>query len=250
MNMTIPRTILVTGAARGLGKAISLGLAKLGWHCWVADINIDQAAQTAEEIRAAGGHACPIEVDISSPESVERLAFRLEESGPVHGLVNCAALADGVGGNAIHEIPVGDWDRILGVNLRGSFLMTRAVAPLLIRSGGGTIVNIGSDAAANGSANLAHYITSKGGLAALTRASATDLGPYNITVNTVSPGLTVSESAAEVPQSRHLEYSNQRALQREQVPQDIVGIVTFLVSPEADYITGQEILVNGGFVYR
>ncbi|MGD7003425.1 SDR family NAD(P)-dependent oxidoreductase [Corynebacterium halotolerans] len=248
--MSIPRTILVTGAGRGLGKAISLGVAELGWHCWVADINLEQATRTAEEIREAGGQACPIEVDIASPESVERLVFRLEETGPIHGLVNCAALADGVGGNAVHEIPVADWDRILGVNLRGSFLMTRAVAPLLISSGGGTIVNIGSDAAANGSANLAHYITSKGGLAALTRASATDLGPHGITVNTVSPGLTVSESAAEVPEKRHLEYQNQRALKREQLPADIVGIVTFLVSPAASYITGQEILVNGGFVYR
>lgn len=248
--MTIPRTILVTGAGRGLGKAISLGLAELGWHCWVADINTEQATRTAEEIQAAGGQACAIDVDIASPESVERLAFRLEESGPLHGLVNCAALADGVGGNPIHEIPVADWDRILGVNLRGSFLMTRSMAPLLIKSGGGTIVNIGSDAAANGSANLAHYITSKGGLAALTRASATDLGPHNITVNTVSPGLTISESAAEVPEKRHLEYQSQRALDREQLPEDIVGIVTFLVSPAASYITGQEILVNGGFVYR
>lgn len=248
--MTIPQTILITGAGRGLGKAISLGLADLGWHCWVADINVDEATRTADEIQAAGGQACAIEVDIASPESVERLAFRLEESGPVHGLVNCAALADGVGGKAVHEIPVGDWDRILGVNLRGSFLMTRAIAPLLINAGGGSIVNIGSDAATNGSANLAHYITSKGGLSALTRASATDLGPHGITVNTVSPGLTVSESAAGVPEKRHLEYQNQRALTREQLPKDIVGLVAFLVGPEATYITGQEILVNGGFVYR
>lgn len=248
--MNIPRTILVTGAGRGLGKAISLGLAELGWHCWVADINSGQAEETAAEIRAGGGQASSLEVDISSPESVERLAFRLEESGPLHGLINCAALADGVGGKAVHEIPVADWDRILDVNLRGSFLMTRAVAPLLISSGGGTIINIGSDAATNGSANLAHYITSKGGLAALTRASATDLGPHNIRVNTVSPGLTVSESAAKVPEARHREYQSQRALPRRQVPGDIVGIITFLVSPAADYITGQEILVNGGFVYR
>lgn len=248
--MTIPRTLLVTGAARGLGRTIALDLARCGWHLWVADIRGDAVEDTARRIVKAGGSASPVTVDISDPASVERLGSEIGEAGPLHGLVNCAALADGVGGRPVHEIPVEDWDRVLSVNLRGSFLMTRTLAPLIIAAGGGAIVNIGSDAASNGSANLAHYISSKGGLAALTRASATDLGPHGITVNTVSPGLTTSESAQKVPEQRHREYRQQRALGRDQQPNDITGVVRLLLEDEGSYITGQEILVNGGFVFR
>ncbi|MEJ6550496.1 SDR family oxidoreductase [Corynebacterium sp. USCH3] len=248
--MTIPRTLLVTGAGRGLGRTIALDLARCGWHLWVADIRYDAVEDTARRIINAGGSASPVAVDISDPESVDELGKDLREAGPLHGLVNCAALADGVGGSPVHEIPVADWDRVLSVNLRGTFLVTRTVAPLIIEAGGGSIVNIGSDAATNGSANLAHYISSKGGLAALTRASAADLGPYGVTVNTVSPGLTHSESARKVPEKRHDEYRRQRVLPRDQEPNDITGVVRLLLNDEGSYITGQEILVNGGFVFR
>jgi NAD(P)-dependent dehydrogenase (short-subunit alcohol dehydrogenase family) len=248
--MTIPRTLLVTGAGRGLGRTIALDLARCGWHLWVADIREDAVKETARRIINAGGTASPVTVDISDPDSVAELGRSLRESGPLHGLVNCAALADGVGGLPVHELPLEDWDRVLSVNLRGSFLMLRMAAPLIIDSGGGSIVNIGSDAAANGSANLAHYISSKGGLAALTRAAATDLGPHGITVNTVSPGLTLSESAQKVPDQRHQEYRRQRVLLRDQQPNDITGAVRLLLGHEGSFITGQEILVNGGFVFR
>jgi NAD(P)-dependent dehydrogenase (short-subunit alcohol dehydrogenase family) len=248
--MAVPRTLLVTGAGRGLGRTIALDLARCGWHLWLADIRQEQVEDTARRIVNAGGSASALAVDISDPDAVADLGRDLQGAGPLHGLVNCAALADGVGGSPVHELPLDEWDRVLSVNLRGSFLMLRMAAPLIIAAGGGAIVNIGSDAATNGSANLAHYITSKGGLAALTRAAASDLGPHGITVNTVSPGLTESESAAKVPEKRHQEYRRQRALLRDQQPTDITGVVRLLLSDEGSYITGQEILVNGGFVFR
>ena len=248
--MTAMPTIVVTGAGRGLGRAISVSLVDAGYSVWVADLRADWVADTVARLRERGGHAAAVPVDLRNPESVAAMARHIADHGPVHGLVNNAARADGVGGKPVHEIPIDQWDEVLGVNVRGTFLMTKAIVPLLLSAGGGAIVNIGSDAATNGSANLGHYITSKGAIAAFTRACATDLGPYGITVNTVSPGLTESESASLVPEQRHSEYRRQRALSREQRPDDLVGAVKFCLGPESRYITGQELLVNGGFVFR
>lgn len=243
-------TIVVTGAGRGLGRAISIRLVRSGYAVWVAELREDWAAETVAQLEELGGHAAAVPVDLRDAKSVTAMAHHVADHGPVHGLVNNAARADGVGGRPVHEIPTDQWDEVLGVNVRGTFLVTKAIAPLLISAGGGSIVNIGSDAAANGSANLGHYITSKGAISAFTRACATDLGPFGITVNTVSPGLTVSESAALVPEHRHEEYRRQRSLARDQQPEDLVGAVAFCLGPEARYITGQELLVNGGFVFR
>jgi len=120
----------------------------------------------------------------------------------------------------------------------------------MIAAGRGRVVNVGSDAAIYGSPRLAHYIAAKGGLSALTRAMARDLGPHGITVNTVSPGLTATEAAAEIPVERHRLYRENRALGRDQEPADVVGAVAFLLGPEAGYITGQQFVVNGGFVFN
>jgi NAD(P)-dependent dehydrogenase (short-subunit alcohol dehydrogenase family) len=168
--------------------------------------------------------------------------------GALYGLVNNAARADGVGGKPVHEITPAEWDGLMAVNLRGPWLVSRAVVPQMIEAGRGRIVNIGSDAALYGSPRLAHYIASKGGLSALTRAMSRDLGPHGITVNTVSPGLTHTEAAAQIPEHRHQLYRDNRALGRDQQPDDVVGAVTFLLGPDAGYITGQQLVVNGGFV--
>ncbi|WP_280346970.1 SDR family oxidoreductase, partial [Nocardia neocaledoniensis] len=205
-------------------------------------------APAAAELAAAGMDARFVEVDLRSAESVKAMADTVTADGPIYGLVNNAALADGVGGKAVHELAVDDWDRVLTVNLRGTFLVCRALVPALIDHGDGRIVTIGSDAALYGSPRLAHYIASKGGVAALTRTMSRDLGQYGITVNTVSPGLTESESAAMVPEHRHELYRLNRALPRPQQPADLVGAVAFLMGPEAAYITGQQLVVNGGFV--
>ncbi|MFC9550647.1 3-oxoacyl-ACP reductase family protein [Rhodococcus sp. NPDC056960] len=242
------KNIVVTGAGRGLGLAIARRLGADGATLWLADIRADWGEPAAESLRADGVKAQFVHVDLRDPGSVDAMAATVTAGGPLYGLVNNAALADGVGGKPIHELGIDEWDRVLGVNLRGTFLVSRALVPAIIGNGGGRVVTIGSDAALYGSPRLAHYITSKGGVAALTRAMSRDLGPHGITVNTVSPGLTESESAEQVPEHRHELYRLNRALERPQRPDDLVGAVAFLMGPEASYITGQQLVVNGGFV--
>jgi NAD(P)-dependent dehydrogenase (short-subunit alcohol dehydrogenase family) len=242
------KSILVTGAGRGLGLATAHRLGAEGARVWVADIQSDWAAAAAEKLRADGVDARSLTVDVSYADSVQAAAAVVSADGPLDGLVNNAARADGVGGRPVHEISVADWDSVIAVNLRGSWLMARAVVPGMIGAGGGRIVNIGSDAALYGSPRLAHYIASKGGVAALTRAMARDLGPHGITVNTVSPGLTETEATQQVPAERHELYRQQRAIPRSQQPDDVTGSVAFLLGPDGGYITGQQLVVDGGFI--
>ena len=174
----------------GLGLAIARRLGDAEATVWLADIR-DRLG------RARRGRNCAPTGSTRTSVARRRRATRsrstrwsatVTAAGPLYGLVNNAALADGVGGKAIHELSVDEWDRVLGVNLRGTFLVSRAVCPVLIANGGGRVVTIGSDAALYGSPRLAHYIASKGGVSALTRAMARDLGPHGITVNTVVAG--------------------------------------------------------------
>jgi NAD(P)-dependent dehydrogenase (short-subunit alcohol dehydrogenase family) len=237
--------ILVTGAGRGLGLAMSRRLARANARVWLADIRTDWLTGAVDELRGEGLDAAAVPVDVTDEESVREMAGRV---GALYGLVNNAARADGVGGKPVHEITPAEWDGLMAVNLRGPWLVSRAVVPQMIEAGRGRIVNIGSDAALYGSPRLAHYIASKGGLSALTRAMSRDLGPHGITVNTVSPGLTHTEAAAQIPEHRHQLYRDNRALGRDQQPDDVVGAVTFLLGPDAGYITGQQLVVNGGFV--
>ena len=237
--------ILVTGAGRGLGLAMSRRLARANARVWLADIRTDWLTDAVDELRGEGLDAAAVPADVTDEESVREMSARV---GTLYGLVNNAARADGVGGKPVHEITPAEWDGLMAVNLRGPWLVSRAVVPQMIGAGRGRIVNIGSDAALYGSPRLAHYIASKGGLSALTRAMSRDLGPYGITVNTVSPGLTHTEAASQIPEHRHQLYRDNRALGRDQQPADVVGAVAFLLGPEAGYITGQQLVVNGGFV--
>jgi len=237
--------ILVTGAGRGLGLAISRRLAADGARVWLADVRTDWLADAEGKLRAEGHDVATVPVDVTDHASVLEMVRTV---GPLYGLVNNAARADGVGGKPVHEIAPEEWDSLMAVNLRGPWLVSREVVPAMIAAGRGRIVNIGSDAALYGSPSLAHYIASKGGVSALTRAMARDLGPHGITVNTVSPGLTTTEAAANIPEHRHQLYRDNRALPRDQTPDDVVGAVAFLLGPEAGYVTGQQLVVNGGFV--
>lgn len=239
--------IIVTGAGRGLGLAIAARLAEAGARVWLADIRLDWVEDAVGKLAAEGFDVEGIQVDVTDDQSVADLARTV---GPVYGLVNNAARADGVGGKPVHEITPDEWDSLMAVNLLGPWLVSRAVVPAMIAACRGRIVNLGSDAALYGSANLAHYIASKGGVAALTRAMARDLGPHGITVNTVSPGLTNTEAAQKIPAHRHRLYADGRALTREQQPADVVGAVAFLMGDEASYLTGQQLVVNGGFVFN
>lgn len=165
--------------------------------------------------------------------------------GRLYGLVNNAALANGVGGKEFWDIDIDAWDRLMTVNARGPWLVSKALHPLFTTPG--RIINIASDAALYGSPRLAHYLASKGAVIALTRAMARELGEAGITVNAVAPGLTECEATETVPAERHDLYRLNRAVSRPQQPDDLTGLVSFLLSEASRYLTGQTIAVNGGF---
>jgi NAD(P)-dependent dehydrogenase (short-subunit alcohol dehydrogenase family) len=244
------RHVVVTGAGRGLGLAMAQRLGADGAQVYLAELDAERGNAAERQLRETGIEANFVQMDVASPESVEAAVAEIRADGPIYGLVNNAALADGVGGKAFHEISIADWDRIMTVNSRGPWLVSRAVVTDMIAAGVGRIVNIASDAALYGSPRLAHYISSKGALIALTRAMAREVGDSGITVNAVAPGLTVGAAADQIPTERHELYRSNRAISRNQQPEDVTGIVAFLLGSESAYLTGQLIVVDGGFVFH
>jgi NAD(P)-dependent dehydrogenase (short-subunit alcohol dehydrogenase family) len=241
------RTVVVTGAGRGLGGAAARRIGADGYRVVIAELDERTGKQAADDLRADGITADFHPLDVADPHSVDALAATLAGDGTtLHGLVNNAGLANAVGGKPFHEIDVEAWDRIMTVNARGPWLVARALLPLM-KAGGGRIVNLASDAALYGSPRLAHYIASKGAVISLTRAMARETGDLGITVNAVAPGLTEGESSVDIPAERHELYRLNRAISRPQQPADLVGLIAFLVGDESGYITGQTFAVNGGF---
>ncbi|MEU9993960.1 SDR family oxidoreductase [Streptomyces sp. NPDC050848] len=243
--MTDPRVVVVTGAGRGLGTAMARRAGEDGFRVVVAELERERGERAAAELRSEGVDARFVRCDVADPASVDGLAAAVRETGPLYGLLNNAALANGVGGREFQDIDVEVWDRLMAVNARGPWLVAKALYPLF--GSPGRIVNIASDAALYGSPRLAHYIASKGAVIALTRAMARELGDKGITVNAVAPGLTEGEATETVPAERHDLYRANRAVSRPQQPEDLIGIVSFLLGEESRYLTGQVIAVNGGF---
>ncbi|MFE6717720.1 SDR family oxidoreductase [Streptomyces albidoflavus] len=246
MAATAP-VVVVTGAGRGLGLATARRVGADGYRVVLAELDPARGEEAAGSLRRDGLDARFVPCDVADPDSVTAMAEATAALGPVHGLVNNAGLADAVGGKYFHEIDVATWDRIMTVNARGPWLVARALLPHLLADGGGRIVNVASDAALYGSPRLAHYIASKGALIALTRAMARETGEQGVTVNAVAPGLTESESAERIPAERHELYRLNRAIPRAQRPDDLTGLIAFLIGEESRYITGQTFAVNGGF---
>ena len=249
MNELDGKLVVVTGAGRGLGLAIAHAAGAAGAEVVVAERDQGLAGSAQRALLDAGVKSHRIDTDVADPQSVAALAAAVADLGPVHGLVNNAALANGVGGRPFWDIEVDVWDRLMTVNARGPWLVTRALWPHLAKPGA-SVVNLASDAALYGSPRLAHYITSKGAVMALTKAMARDAGPDGVTVNAVAPGLTMGEAADQIPEERHELYRRNRALTRPQEAADLTGAVTFLLSDAASYITGQTLVVDGGFVFH
>ncbi|MDR3453267.1 MAG: SDR family oxidoreductase [Rhodoferax sp.] len=240
--------ILVTGGARGLGLAFARRFCEAGAAVAIADIRADQVEGAATALRASGFTAYAIVVDLADPVSVERCAARaVELLDGLDGLVNNAAVTDS-GGRGMDDIDIAKWDQVMNVNVRGTWLMTRACRPALRASGRGAVVNLASDTALWGAPNLLAYVASKGAIMAMTHSIARELGVDNITVNAVAPGLVLVEATQYVPEARHRHYVDQRAIQREQTPEDVSGAVVFALSDMARFVTGQVLAVNGGFV--
>ena len=244
------RRILVTGGARGLGLAFARSLGEAGAAVAVADIRADLVESAAASLREDGLTAHAIAVDLSDPVAIDRCATRaIECLGGLDGLVNNAAVTDS-GGKGADDIAVETWDRVMNVNVRGTWLMSRACHAALSASGRGAIVNLASDTALWGAPNLLAYVASKGAVISMTHALAREYGVDGITVNAIAPGLVLVEATAYVPENRHRLYIEQRALQREQVPADVCGAVLFALSDLSRFVTGQVLPVNGGFVFN
>lgn len=242
------RRILVTGGARGLGAEFARYLGAHGAQVVIADLRKEEMEETASALRASGLAVHATHLDVADPQSIEQCARRAEALlGGLDGLVNNAAVTDS-GGRTPEELDVQTWDRVFQVNVRGIWLMTRACRSALARSGRGAVVNIASDTALWGAPKLLAYVASKGAVIAMTKALAREYGEYGISINSVAPGLTEVEATQYVPQQRHAHYLDNRALRRGQLPADVSGAVAFCLSDMARFITGQLIVVNGGFL--
>ncbi|MEZ2388797.1 SDR family oxidoreductase [bacterium RCC_150] len=242
------RLIVVTGSGRGLGFSIAERLAAGGDRIVIAEKNAELAECAAGTLRERGFDATAILTDIADKDSVAALADAVQELGGADGLVNNAALADGVGGDAFWDLEEDFFQQVVTVNTFGTWLVSKHLYPQLAQKQTGAIVNIASDAALYGSPRLVHYVSSKGAVLAMTRTMARDAGAAGVRVNAVSPGLTRVEATESVPASRYRLYEETRVLERDQVPGDVSGVVQFLLSDAAAYITGQNIIVDGGFV--
>ncbi|MCB1426453.1 MAG: SDR family oxidoreductase [Zhengella sp.] len=245
------RTILITGAARGLGREIALACGRAGARLVLADIDGAGAAESARLVAQDGGTARAAHVDLASAESIAELAAGIaDDEGRLDGLVNNGAIATGIGGKTLDEIDIETWDRVMAVNVRGLWLMTRAAVPLLAQSHGGRIVNIASDTAIWGAPRLLTYVASKGAVMSMTHSLARELGPKGIGVTAVAPGILTTESTEYVPEERHRLYESGRAVPGPQGPQDVTGTIVFLLGPDALTLTGQVLPVNRGFVFK
>jgi NAD(P)-dependent dehydrogenase (short-subunit alcohol dehydrogenase family) len=242
------KAAIITGAAQGIGAQYARGLAAAGADVSLCDI-ADPAA-VVDEIRAAGGNAIGRIVDITVGAAVRSFAEETHTRlGGLDILVNNAALFGTLKHQPMMDIDAHEWDRVMTVNVRGTFECVKAVTPFMRSKGYGKIINIASSTVNVGQPLLLHYVSSKGAIIAMTRSLARELGADGIRVNVISPGLTLSDAVRDNPfYTREFTsgIATLRAIKRDQHPDDLVGAVVFLASAASDFITGQTLLVDGG----
>ena len=240
------KVAIVTGGARGIGKEYSLRFAEEGAKVTVCDI-LD-CAETVREIKAKGGEVLALKTDVASEESTVEMAKKtVERFGRIDILANNAAIYGGLKLKPFHEVSVDEWDKMMAVNLRGTWLCCKAVFPYMKEQGKGKIINISSGVHFKGIPFLIHYTTSKGGVVGFTRALARELGQYNINVNAIAPGLTMTQASLDLSSPERIEKTVAgQSIKRPIQSEDLVGTMVFLASDESDFITGQTIVVGGG----
>jgi len=236
---------LVTGAGRNLGKVIALSLAEAGADIVVISRTLSEIEKTAEEIREKGRRALAIPVDVTQFSEVEKVVQKvISEFGRIDILVNNAATRSD---KSLLEITEDEWRNVIDTNLTGAFFCCKAVGPFLVKQRGGRIINISSRIGLQGMANRAPYCASKGGLIQLTRALALEWAPYNILVNAVAPGLM---STAPDAKAIHDEKTKEIPLRRAGEPEEIASLIVYLASDACTYMTGEVILVDGGWAVQ
>jgi 3-oxoacyl-[acyl-carrier protein] reductase len=246
-NLLPEQTIIVTGAATGIGQAFALGAAAQGAHVVVADMN--GADETMDLITQAGGRATYAKVDVSDDASVKAMAeLAIKATGRIDGLINNAAYFREVKLTPFEELDPAVWDRIFQVNVKGVWLCCKAVMPAMRERGKGSIVNIASVVAVAGQPGYLHYVATKGAVLSMTKGLAKEGGKDGVRCNVIAPGFVITDATKNRPIEWQQSFLKARAISREQRPDDLVGTALYLLSDLAGFVSGQTIVVDGGHI--
>jgi len=246
------RVAIITGAAQGIGKSYALSLASEGARVVIGDV-LD-ATPVRKEIESKSGQALCIVTDVSDEESTRELARKtVERFERIDILINNASIFSAIQTKPFFEISAREWDVILGINLKGTFLCCKAVYPQMKKQGKGKIINVASTVFFKGVPSFLHYVASKGGVIGLTRALAKEVGGDGINVNAIAPGFTVTEAIPKEAIDDEYVINGivmRRCFKRHETPEDLIGTIIFLASDDSDFMTGQTIVVDGGEVFH
>jgi NAD(P)-dependent dehydrogenase (short-subunit alcohol dehydrogenase family) len=252
MSRLIGRVAIVTGGAKGIGRHYSQALAGEGARVMIADIADGRELVTEIAGKHGANSVASATFDVSDENAVKQVvAQTMERFGQIDILVNNAALYARLAPVKVTELDTALWDEVMAVNVRGAFLMVKHVAPHMKARKAGKIINVASGTAYKGIPHMLHYVTSKGAIVSLTRALSRELGEFGIAVNTLAPGLILSDTGVENTahhDEMRVPVRNSRAFKRDGYPQDLLGALVFLASSDSDFITGQTIAVDGGSI--
>ncbi len=238
------KVVIITGAAGGLGKAFALAFANEGAKVAVCDKNIKGATETAQEL---GNDAIAIEVDVANEVSTQAMAqVMADKFGKIDVLVNNAAIYATIQRKPFYEISEAEWDLVMNVNLKGVWMVSKAVFPFMKAANAGKIINISSATVMSGSPQWSHYVASKGGVIGFTRSMAKEVGDFNINVNAIAPGFTLTDASLSLIENAQKYGVDRGAIKRPSSAEDIVGTALYLASSASDFVTGQTIVVDGG----
>lgn len=240
------KVVIITGAAGGLGREFALGFSAAGAKIVAADVAEAGLNETVSLVKAAGGDAIAVKVDVTDKASTDQLAAAAKSHfGSVDVLVNNAAIYATLKRAKFTELDSAEWDRVMNVNVKGTWLCSASVYPQMTQPGG-SIINIASATVYSGSPHWMHYVASKSAVIGMTRVMAKEVGATGVTVNAIAPGFTLTDASLSLIEDAQNYGVDRGALKRASKPEDIVGTAIFLASSKASYITGQTIVVDGG----